>query len=753
MHMAKYFFLSICCVLTLSSVTAQNRPTGLLTDLLKYTDKVYINGYISTLPLWEIDKAIEPVRYAPIRSSFPSFSWIVPGTENGVVQTQYRIIVSDSLPSIQAGEGCIWDSGLVESDQSASVLYKGEALTPDKTYYWRVKSYTNTSGESEWSEIKAFRTANELDVYASSQEILVKTAEYPETINSVSTNIQVVDYGKASFGQLLVRLTSNSDADTVYVNMGEILSGDRVNIHSQQDGSTVRNQQFTLPLAKGTHTYRIKINPDRRNTNIDAGAILMPDYIGEVMPFRYAEIVGYDKKLSSADIIRETVTYPFDDNGAYFKSDNEILNGVWDLCHYSIKATSFTGTYIDGDRERIPYEGDAIINQLGHYSVDREYSMARHSFECLLDRPTWPTEWILQSAIIAWNDYIYTGDSRSLAANYEILKNRTLISLIEDNGLISTTTGLQTPQFSESIRFNGKIKDIVDWPNHKGGEADDFVFTDYNAVVNAFHYEAVNILANIADIVGEKDDAVFFKKRTTTLKNDFNKVFLDTKRGIYNDGDTTNHAALHSNMFALDFGLTPQKHQSSVLDHIISKGMACSVYGSQFLLDALYDGGKGDAALQLMTATHDRSWYNMLKVGSTISLEAWDNKYKRNQDWNHAWGAAPANVIPRRLVGVTATSAGCATVDIRPQIGDLKFVESLMPTIRGDIKVSITNSDKYTLKITLPANMGGKVYLPLLNKKQKVYLNGEKIDTVREANTSFVYAGNISSGTYEFIID
>ncbi|MGI6302875.1 MAG: hypothetical protein ACOX52_17715 [Verrucomicrobiota bacterium] len=55
--------------------------------------------------------------------------------------------------------------------------------------------------------------------------------------------------------------------------------------------------------------------------------------------------------------------------------------------------TSFAGIYIDGDRERIPYEGDAYINQLGHYAVDREYAIARRTIEHFMDHPTWPTEW------------------------------------------------------------------------------------------------------------------------------------------------------------------------------------------------------------------------------------------------------------------------------------------------------------------------------------------------------------------------
>ena len=57
-----------------------------------------------------------------------------------------------------------------------------------------------------------------------------------------------------------------------------------------------------------------------------------------------------------------------------FISNNSVLNQVWDLCKYSIKATSFTGNYVDGDERSL--RTDALINQLSHYGVDAEYSMA-----------------------------------------------------------------------------------------------------------------------------------------------------------------------------------------------------------------------------------------------------------------------------------------------------------------------------------------------------------------------------------------
>lgn len=103
--------------------------------------------------------------------------------------------------------------------------------------------------------------------------------------------------------------------------------------------------------------------------------------------------------------------YPFDDDVSRFTSSDPVLNDVWDLCKHSIKATSFCGVYIDGDRERIPYEADAYIDQLCHYCVDREYAMVRYTHEYLLMHPTWPTEWILHSVLMAWADYLYTGNN------------------------------------------------------------------------------------------------------------------------------------------------------------------------------------------------------------------------------------------------------------------------------------------------------------------------------------------------------
>ena len=118
--------------------------------------------------------------------------------------------------------------------------------------------------------------------------------------------------------------------------------------------------------------------------------------------------------------------------------------------------------------------------------------------------------------------------------------------------------------------------------------------------------------------------------------------------------------------------------------------MVCSVYFSQYLFEALYRAGRGEAALKLMTAEDDRSWIGMMKQGATITMEAWNRKVKPNLDWNHAWGATPLNAVSRFLLGVEPIEPGFKKISIRPQIGWLKNVEAKVPTVMGPVLIRIS---------------------------------------------------------------
>jgi hypothetical protein len=409
-----------------------------------------------------------------------------------------------------------------------------------------------------------------------------------------------------------------------------------------------------------------------------------------------------------------------------FTSSDTTLNQIWDLCKYSIKATSATGYYIDGDRERIPYEADAYINQLGHYSTDREYAMARKTIEYFMNHPTWPTEWLLHTILMVYQDYYYTGNLELVNKYYDVLKNKTLLKLAREDGLISSSSNEVTDEFMKSLGFENpknRLKDIVDWPpaqkdtgwklSTNNGERDGYEMLPINTVVNSFFYINMAQMAELAGILNKKSDKDFFLKMAEKVKHSINEKLFDKNNGVYVDGEGSTHSSLHANMMPLAFGIVPEEYKKSVADFVKSRGMACSVYGAQYLLEGLYNSGEQQYALDLMRATNDRSWYNMIKVGSTITMEAWDMKYKPNSDWNHAWGAVPANIISRFLWGIIPKIPGFEIVQIKPQLGDLKNSTIAVPTIKGQIKGSyqVINEKIRKYQLELPANTRGEFIL------------------------------------------
>ncbi len=663
-----------------------------------------------------IDLMKDPGNVA-IGDASPEFGWQYRSDKTSDYQTAYQILVSSSRNLIELNKGDIWNSGKVISGTSANVEFRGIPLEPLHTYYWKVRLWDRDGQSTRYSDEQAFTTGVPGHSYTTIRHPLVRKKIKPVTILRKPGSDYFIDFGKDAFGTLEVTLTSPA-RDTLEIHLGEkLISPGTID---RDPGGTIRYKMVHLPLSPGKHTYVIRLKPDQRNTGVRA--IHLPESIGVVMPFRYCEIIRSPSVITPSDISRITVFYPFDERSSFFTSSDTTLNRIWNLCKYSIKATSFTGVYIDGDRERIPYEADAYINQLGHYCTDEEFNMARFSHEYLITHPTWPTEWIMHSVLMAYADYMYTGNTESLEQYYDDLKAKTLLSLSREDGLITTFNGKVTREVLQSIHLHDHLKDIVDWPE---GERDGYDMRAVNTVVNAFHYRALRLMAKIAHALNRRNDEDYFKIRSEQVKFAINTKLFDENRGLYIDGEGSRHASLHANMFPLAFGLVPEVHLQTVTDFIKSRGMACSVYGAQYLMEALYRAGEGEYALELLTDHSDRSWWNMIRSGSTITMEAWDIKYKPNLDWNHAWGAAPANIIPKGLWGIQPEKPGFSEFSVRPQFGNLKYSKIKIPTIKGPVRAEYRKAaGNFLLKVEIPFNTIAKIYLPNLNGKHRYHLNG-----------------------------
>lgn len=541
------------------------------------------------------------------------------------------------------------------------------------------------------------------------------TLQKPVSIKRINDQITQIDFGKVAFGNVTIPIIANSRA-SAKVHFGEKLKGGRID---QNPPGTVRYGMTPVRFAFQRGSVIVPAPVDTRNVtqaglmNSNPPAVLTSSQAGSVIPFRWLELEGLPADYPY-ELIRRRAAFSstWNDKASAFECSDDTLNRIWDLCKYSIKATTFAGVYVDGDRERIPYEADAYLNQLSHYYTDDNVEMAARTFDWLMENGTWPTEWAPHMVFMAHAQWMYSGDESWLKPRYESLKTKTLLHRAADDGLV------------RSDELDRNRHDIVDWPQK---ERDQFVFTEVNTVVNAFHIEAMQRMAEMARVVGKEEDAKAFESRIELALGSFQDKLFDEEAGIYRDGVGTDHSSIHANFFPLAFGLVPEDKLDGVIDWLETKGMQCSVYAAQYFMEGLFENGSDKKAIDLMIADGDRSWKHMVNSGTTISWEAWEMKYKPNQDWNHAWGAAPANLLPRYVLGAQPNVPGWKTALIRPSTGNLTFANGKVPTPLGPIKIDWKNGDTFELSLALPTGMTANLDVPSPDGASGVYIDGKKV--------------------------
>ncbi|HEY1791145.1 MAG TPA: family 78 glycoside hydrolase catalytic domain [Verrucomicrobiae bacterium] len=92
------------------------------------------------------------------------FTWMSKDTERGECQTAYEILVFSSFRN--ASTPLIWDSGKVDSDQSASVEYEGKPLAAATRFWWKVRVWDQSGKAGPYSVLAYFDTGLNQDEWA-----------------------------------------------------------------------------------------------------------------------------------------------------------------------------------------------------------------------------------------------------------------------------------------------------------------------------------------------------------------------------------------------------------------------------------------------------------------------------------------------------------------------------------------------------------------------------------------------------------
>ena len=171
-------------------------------------------------------------------------------------------------------------------------------------------------------------------------------------------------------------------------------------------------------------------------------------------------------------------------------------------------------------------------------------------------------------------------------------------------------------------------------------------------VINALYIGAMETQNTLAEICGRE-----IPYQTEKIKKAYRNAFYREKTGLLADSETSSHAALHSNVYAMYFHLLPEADEEKILTFMKQKGFSCGVMLSYFVLRVFAERGQYDMVYELLVNEGEHGWVNMLREGATTCFEAWGKDQKWNTSLCHPWASAPIPILIEEIAGVHIDAA------------------------------------------------------------------------------------------------
>ncbi|MDO3644335.1 alpha-L-rhamnosidase [Mucilaginibacter sp. L3T2-6] len=417
-------------------------------------------------------------------------------------------------------------------------------------------------------------------------------------------------------------------------------------------------------------------------------------------------------------------------------SSSTMLDKIWQATNASYLSNFFGYPTDCPQREKNGWTGDAhIASETGLYNFDGitiyEKWMADHRDEqqpngvlpSIIPSNGWGYEWgngpdwTSTVAIIPWNLYLFYGDSKALADNYEAIKKYAdHIDELYPTGL--TTWGLG------------------DWVPVKSVTPVEFTST-------AYYFADVTILAKAARLFKRSDDQKHYEQLALKIKNAFNAKYLDKASGIYDKGFQTEQSV------PLFWGLAPDtlKHKiaSALADAVkhADNHLDVGILGTKAILSALSDNGYADVAYAIASQETFPSWGWWIKKGATTLYENWNIDADDALSLNHIMFGEIGAWYFKGLGGIKPDPElpGFKRVILTPNFVDkLGHFEAEHTGPYGKIVSSWKRTNGVIIySVVIPANSAARIYFPA--GKQAI-LNGKWLNTVKGLD--------IEAGSYVF---
>lgn len=501
--------------------------------------------------------------------------------------------------------------------------------------------------------------------------------KYPVSVQKYNDGV-LYDFGKELFGFLYVSDVKASES--IHVSYGESL----------EEAVDVENS-ILFEDVSGENRYKLRQRA-----------------------FRYIYLTGAE----NANIHAELEYLPIEYKGS-FRCDDEDVNKIWDVCAYILHLNMREVLTEAIKRDRWLWGGDAYqAFKFNNYlffdkEIVRRSTIALRGKEPFNEHINTITDYSLYWVIGLHEYYVTYGDIEFIKNIYD-----KAVSLMEFCEAREDDKGFIVKKNNDWI--------FVDWSD---------IDKDGAVCAEQMLYIAANkAMAALTRLVGA--DPSSYEEKYSRLIETTNKFFWKEEKGAYIDcyESGKNHISRHANVFAILYDVANEEQKAKIIENVLENDKITKIttpYFEGFELDVMGKIGHFDF-IENVIKTY---WKGMLDLGATTVWEEYNpnlsgaqhyemygNKYGKSLC--HAWGASPIYLLGKYYLGVTPTSSGYETFEVKPYLGGFKFIDGVVPIKDGSVRVKLS---KDKLSVVATKNGGtliwaGKSYALEANKELNMYI-------------------------------
>lgn len=440
-----------------------------------------------------------------------------------------------------------------------------------------------------------------------------------------------------------------------------------------------------------------------------------------------------------------------------FECSNELFNQIYDLIKWAIKS-NFASVVTDcPHREKLGWleQTHLMGNSIRYvYDIHNLYNkVIDDMMEAQLDNGLVPDiapeyvpfyagfrdspEWGSACVILPWYMYEWYGDMEIVKKAYPMMKRYVdYLSGMAENNILSHGLG-----------------DWYDLGPKFPGEAQ---LTPKKVTATSIYYYDIKLLAAMAELTGKKEDAEFYKSLAESVRQSFNKEFLNPVSRVYSTGSQTAYS------MPLYFGMADDSIKQEVVNNLVTsinknnKALTAGDIGYRYLLRVLEEEGHSQLIYEMNSRNDVPGYGFQLAKGATALTESWPAlKYVSN---NHLMLGHLMEWFYSGVAGIRQAqgSTGYKNIIIVPEIvGDLTHAGATLNTIHGKISSSwVLENGTLKMKISIPVNCTALVEIPL-SDPAKITESGLHIADSKDIR-NIIPKGDkticeIASGDYIFI--